>query len=133
LPIPFDLPRFRDPGSAGVADGRHRGRRTHVSASRGRMLRWGARLRCARCGSGHLFKRWFTMVDDCPRCGLHFEREAGYWAGALAINIGLAIVAFVVAFGVGLALTAPDIPVVPLLAVLIPLMIIVPTVGYPFS
>jgi uncharacterized membrane protein len=73
------------------------------------------------------------MVDDCPRCNLHFEREAGYWAGALAINIGLAIVVFVLAFGIGLAVTAPDIPVVPLLAVLIPLMVIVPTVGYPFS
>jgi uncharacterized protein (DUF983 family) len=97
------------------------------------MLWRGFTKRCARCGSGHLFKRWFTMVDDCPRCRLHFEREAGYWAGALAINIGLAIVVFVVAFGVGLALTAPDIPVVPLLAVLIPLMILVPTIGYPFS
>ena len=40
---------------------------------------------------------------------------------------------FVVAFAVGLALTVPDIPVVPLLAVLIPLMIVVPTVAYPFS
>jgi uncharacterized protein (DUF983 family) len=97
------------------------------------MLWRGVTKRCARCGSGHLFKRWFTMVDDCPRCNLHFEREAGYWAGALAINIGLAIVVFVLAFGIGLAVTAPDIPVVPLLAVLIPLMVIVPTVGYPFS
>jgi uncharacterized protein (DUF983 family) len=94
---------------------------------------WGFTKRCARCGSGHLFRRWFTMVDDCPRCGLHFEREQGYWAGALAINIGIAGAAFVLAFAVGLALTAPDIPVLPLLAVLIPLMIIVPTVGYPFS
>jgi hypothetical protein len=73
------------------------------------------------------------MVDDCPRCGLHFEREQGYWAGALAINIGIAGVAFVFAFAIGLALTAPDIPVVPFLAVLIPLMIVVPTVAYPFS
>jgi uncharacterized protein (DUF983 family) len=97
------------------------------------MLWRGVTKRCARCGSGHLFKRWFTMVDACPRCNLHFEREAGYWAGALAINIGLAIVVFVLAFGIGLAVTAPDIPVVPLLAVLIPLMVIVPTVGYPFS
>jgi uncharacterized protein (DUF983 family) len=97
------------------------------------MLWRGFTKRCARCGSGHLFKRWFTMVDNCPRCHLHFEREAGYWAGALAINIGLAIVAFVLAFGIGLAVTAPDIPVLPLLAVLIPLMVIVPTVGYPFS
>jgi uncharacterized membrane protein len=73
------------------------------------------------------------MVDDCPRCGLHFEREQGYWAGALAINIGIAGVTFVLAFAIGLALTAPDIPVAPLLAVLIPLMILIPTIAYPFS
>lgn len=97
------------------------------------MLSWGTTKRCARCGSGHLFERWFTMVDDCPRCGLHFEREQGYWAGALAINIGIAGATFVVAFVVALALTIPDIPVVPLLAVLVPLMIVVPTVAYPFS
>ena len=101
--------------------------------SRGRMLWWGATKRCARCGSGHLFKRWFTMVDDCPRCGLHFEREAGYWVGALAINIIIVGGLFAVAFVVALVLTAPDIPVVPMLAVIIPLMIIVPTFTYPFS
>jgi hypothetical protein len=73
------------------------------------------------------------MVDDCPRCGLHFEREPGYWAGALAINIGLAGVVFVVAFVIALVLTVPDVPVVPVLAVLVPLMVVVPTLGYPFS
>jgi uncharacterized protein (DUF983 family) len=104
-----------------------------MNATRGRMLWWGSTKRCARCGSGHLFKRWFTMVDDCPRCGLHFEREQGYWAGALAINIGIAGAVFVLAFAVGLALTAPAIPVAPLLAVIVPLMIVVPTFAYPFS
>jgi uncharacterized protein (DUF983 family) len=97
------------------------------------MRWWGTTKRCARCGSGHLIRRWFTMVDDCPRCRLHFEREPGYWAGALAINIGLAGAVFVLAFAIGLAVTVPDVPVVPMLAVLIPLMIVVPTVGYPFS
>src|SRR3954449_1387734 len=101
--------------------------------SRGTMMTRGATRRCARCGSGHLFRRWVTMVDDCPRCGLHFEREAGYWAGALAINIGIACVVFVLAFAIGLALTVPNVPVAPFLAVLIPLMIIVPTLAYPFS
>jgi uncharacterized protein (DUF983 family) len=102
-------------------------------ASKATMLGRGATLRCARCGSRHLFHHYFTMVDDCPRCGLHFEREHGYWAGALAINIGVAAAVFIVTFGVALALTAPDIPVVPLLAILIPLMILVPLLGYPLS
>ena len=94
---------------------------------------WGLTRRCGRCGSGHLFHHYLQMVPDCPRCGLHFEREQGYWAGALAINIGIAGAVFVLTFVVALVLTAPDIPVVPLLAILIPLMIVVPTFAYPFS
>ena len=39
----------------------------------------------------------------------------------------------VLAFAIGLVLTAPDIPVLPMLAVLVPLMIVVPTLAYPFS
>ena len=104
-----------------------------MSTSRTRMMWWGATRRCARCGGGHLFRRYFTMVDDCPRCGLHFEREAGYWAGALAINIGIAGAVFVAVFVTALVLTVPDVPVAPLLAVLIPLMILTPILAYPFS
>jgi uncharacterized protein (DUF983 family) len=104
-----------------------------VGPSRGTMLGRGATKRCARCGRGGLFRRWVTIVPDCPRCGLHFEREAGYWAGALAINIILIGGVFAVVFVVTLVLTAPDIPVVPLLAVLVPLMVIGPILLYPFS
>ena len=93
----------------------------------------GATRRCPRCGSGHLFRRYFTMVPNCPRCGLHFEREPGYWTGALAVNIALVFAIFVVAFVVILALTVPDVPVGPTLAILVPVMIIAPIAFYPFS
>ena len=26
------------------------------------------------------------MVEDCPTCGLHFERVEGHWIGAIGIN-----------------------------------------------
>lgn len=39
------------------------------------------------------------MHDRCPACGLHFNREPGYFLGAMYISYGLGI-AFVVAFGV---------------------------------
>lgn len=97
------------------------------------MLWWGFTKRCPRCGAGHLFHRWFTIVTRCPRCHLHFEREPGYWAGALAINIGVTSAVFVLTFAVALAITIPEIPVLPILAVLVPLMIVVPIVYYPFS
>jgi uncharacterized protein (DUF983 family) len=82
---------------------------------------------------GHLFRRWFTLVDDCPRCGLHFEREAGYWTGAMAVNISVAGGLFAVAFMATLAFTIPDVPVVPLLAVFVPIMIVLPIAFYPYS
>ena len=102
-------------------------------ASKGQMLWRGATKRCARCGSGHLFHRWFDIVDDCPHCGLHFEREQGYWAGALAINIGFTAAVFAIALITALAFTIPKVPVAPILAALIPVMIILPIVFYPFS
>ena len=101
--------------------------------SRGRMLRRGLTRRCARCGSGKLFTRWFRMVDDCPRCGLHFEREQGYWSGALAINIMLVGGLFAVVFVAILAFTIPDIPIALTLGICIPIAVFGPIVAYPFS
>jgi uncharacterized protein (DUF983 family) len=93
----------------------------------------GARLRCPRCGSGHLFRRYFTLRPDCPRCALHFEREEGYWVGALAVNIAIVMAIFVVAFVAILVATVPEVPVGPTLAVLVPVMVLGPILFYPFS
>jgi uncharacterized protein (DUF983 family) len=73
------------------------------------------------------------MVPDCPRCGLHFEREAGYWTGAMAINVVLVGGAFTVLFVIAMALTIPDVPVAPLLAFFVPFMLIAPLIAYPVS
>jgi uncharacterized protein (DUF983 family) len=100
---------------------------------RAAMLWRGMTRRCARCGSGRLFRKWFTMVPDCPRCGLHFEREQGYWTGALAFNMILVGGVFAVVFVAMLVATMPDIPVVAMLAVLVPIVVIGPIVAYPFS
>jgi uncharacterized protein (DUF983 family) len=72
-------------------------------------------------------------VRDCPRCGLHFEREQGYFAGALAINIAVVGAVFVVVLAALIAMTIPDIPVAPLLAVLVPIMLFGPILYYPYS
>jgi uncharacterized protein (DUF983 family) len=101
--------------------------------SRSKILWWGATKRCARCGSGHLFHHYLTMVPDCPSCGLHFEREQGYFAGALAINIIAVGGLFAIVFVALLAVTIPDVPVVELLIVLVPIMLFGPIIYYPFS
>jgi len=96
---------------------------TTAKPSRIRMLARGATRRCARCGAGGLFHKWFRMVPDCPRCGLHFEREEGYWSGAIAINTIIIGGIFAIVFIATMALTVPDIPI----------MSIGPLIVYPFS
>lgn len=104
-----------------------------LQPSRGLMLWRGLRKKCPRCGQGKLFHRWFAMAADCPNCHLHFEREPGYWVGAVAINtavIGFLFAVVLVAFS---AATVPDIPWVTLLLLEIPLMALGPIAFYPYS
>jgi uncharacterized protein (DUF983 family) len=50
------------------------------------MLGHGTRLRCPRCGAGRLFEKPFKMYEHCTYCDLKFEREQGYFIGAIYIN-----------------------------------------------
>ena len=50
------------------------------------MLAAGIRLKCPRCGLGSLYEKPFRMRANCPSCGLKFEREQGYFVGAIYIN-----------------------------------------------
>ena len=50
------------------------------------MLGRGLRLRCPRCGVGALYVKPFNMYDNCAHCDLKFEREQGYFIGAIYIN-----------------------------------------------
>ena len=66
---------------------------------------------CPRCRSGSIFRPnvycgvdWGVywgfpkMHERCPDCGLRFNREPGYFLGAMYISYGLGL-AFVFAFG----------------------------------
>ncbi len=90
-------------------------------------------MRCPACGQRRLFRRWVTMVDDCPRCGLHFERIEGHWIGALGINTIVSFGAILVVLVVGLATTLPDPPVGPLILANAAVAVIVPVAFYPVS
>lgn len=50
------------------------------------LLGHGLRLRCPRCGNGRLYGKPFRMNENCFHCGLKFEREQGYFIGAIYIN-----------------------------------------------
>jgi uncharacterized protein (DUF983 family) len=68
------------------------------------------RRRCPNCGQRPIFSGWFRLAEKCPHCGLKFERQPGYWVGAVTFNTALGIAVFLAAFGLFLALTWPDVP-----------------------
>lgn len=45
-----------------------------------------ARQVCPKCERGKMFKGLFGMRSECEVCHLKFEREEGYWTGAMLIN-----------------------------------------------
>ncbi len=53
------------------------------------VLRRALALRCPRCGMGRLFAGWLAMRAACDSCGLRYEREQGYFVGAIYVNYAL--------------------------------------------
>jgi len=55
---------------------------------------------CPRCRVGKIFRKplWLLpgMNERCPVCGLKFEREEGYFLGAMYIGYGLGVIAIAV-------------------------------------
>ena len=62
-----------------------------TTPSVGEMLRRALRLRCPLCGVGRLFSGWFAMDETCETCGLRFEREHGYFVGAIYVNYAVTV------------------------------------------
>lgn len=56
-----------------------------------RILRYSFRLKCPQCGNGALFESYFKMFTHCPECALKFERESGYFIGAMYLNYGATV------------------------------------------
>jgi uncharacterized protein (DUF983 family) len=62
-----------------------------------KRLPWRVRLaavtsgRCPRCRQGRIFRGRLAMHPTCPVCGLRFEREPGYFTGAMYVSYVLAV------------------------------------------
>lgn len=99
------------------------------------MLRRGAIRRCPRCGGGRLFRTFWSIRDRCPRCGLRFAREPGYFTGVYLVNFGVVLaVLFVVVMGFALWLgNDPNASLVPPLVIGVAVAVILPIAFYPFA
>lgn len=106
-------------------------RRLPTRVSLVEMLHRACALRCPRCGVGKLFSGWFAMHETCAECGLRYEREPGYFVGAIYVNYAVTAVA---CLGGAIALdVAVGLPVWAQLAVACSLAALVPVVFFRYS
>ena len=82
------------------------------------------RLGCPACGRGRIFESAWRMARRCPACGLPFEREDGYFVGAMYVGM-------VTTSGVAIALYAMgrlifDLTDGVLMAILLAVMVVLP-------
>jgi uncharacterized protein (DUF983 family) len=92
----------------------------------------GFRRKCPRCGEP-AFETWYRMKVHCSRCGVRFEREPGYWVGAVVLNTVVIFATFLIVFGTMVAITYPDVPWGLVMAVTVVTNLVVPFVFYPIS
>lgn len=98
-----------------------------------RILGRGFAKRCPKCGGGRLFRRWFHMVDHCPRCGLRFEREEGFFLGTYFVNICATQLALMAYLAVVFAITLPDPNYAATLLGALAVAVATPLAAYPVS
>jgi uncharacterized protein (DUF983 family) len=60
--------------------------------------------RCPRCCRGKIYQAGFRMNTRCPVCDLLFDREPGYFLGALYISYGMSTVLLLLGLWIGHAL-----------------------------
>jgi uncharacterized protein (DUF983 family) len=65
------------------------------------------RQRCPRCHCGKIFRRICTINDPCPTCGLVFQREEGFFVGAMYLSYPFALAILVPLFFL-LSVLLPD-------------------------
>lgn len=68
------------------------------------------RRRCPRCGGRYIFRAFWELHDKCPTCNLRFEREQGYWIGAVIINTVVTFGLLLTVLVGGMVVTWPDVP-----------------------
>jgi len=56
------------------------------------------RLQCPRCGAHSLYRRGLAMHERCRACDLKFEREHGYFLGAMYLNYGCTVMFVLVGY-----------------------------------
>lgn len=100
-----------------------------------KMLARGSVRRCPLCGGkGAFFDGWYKRGDRCHTCGLLWQRKLeGFELGSMTMNVILTFGTMLVAMGIGVFLTYPDVNVVPILAAIVAIALVMPFVIFPIT
>ena len=65
-----------------------------MQVTQGRIISRGLANRCPNCGGKTLFKpgRLFELDESCRACGLKFEKDDGFYLGAMSLNYGITLI-----------------------------------------
>jgi uncharacterized protein (DUF983 family) len=65
-----------------------------MKVTHGQIIARGLTNRCPNCSGHRLFKEGtlFQLNDGCPDCGLKFEKDDGFYLGAMSLNYGVTLV-----------------------------------------
>jgi uncharacterized protein (DUF983 family) len=74
-----------------------------------------ARRRCSHCQEGQVFRSFLHMHQNCPHCGVRFEREQGYWM--MSIFVGY-VIYFAILGPISLLLYLQGRPLLTILAIM---------------
>lgn len=66
----------------------------------GQIIARGLTMRCPNCGGRTLFAGVLKANERCPVCGFVFEREEGFFLGAVVINYAFTTFLLIVPLGV---------------------------------
>jgi uncharacterized protein (DUF983 family) len=99
----------------------------------GTRLWRGLRKRCAVCGGGRVFESWFRMKSHCPTCATRFEREAGFFGGALFVNFAFTEIVMFAFLAIATVATLPHPNGRLLILGSVGICVVLPILLYPFS
>jgi uncharacterized protein (DUF983 family) len=101
----------------------------------GTMVRRGLLRRCPWCGDRRAyFTGWFSKQRACRNCATPWRRgDVGFELGAATVNTIITFAMIIVAGGVAMIVTAPDIPTVRIVIGLVIAAIVIPVLIYPMT
>lgn len=88
--------------------------------------------KCPRCRQGNIFRHsayaipgFHKMYTHCPKCGVQYEREPGFFFGAMYVSYAFSVAIFV-AVGLALSLIGDFSLLTYLIAIIVVVLLLLP-------